>query len=177
MQHPADRLRQMVSSLSEEPQRCFVMWACSALGLRPNMDGPRPFFTLDHLDQRVRYLVDELNMMEIYIVPSVIHFIVDLLEGFIDPERGERGLDSNLQEHQALKQMLKTPLDDRPFHFPDDSIKYIMKFLENNMLGREGQTRETEVMLDEIIKARDELFPSIYWEQWNQFCLQGRKPN
>lgn len=173
MQHPADTLRQMVSGLSEKPQRCFVMWGCPALGLVPNMDAPKPWFTVDDLDRRVRYLIDELNLMEKYVVPSVIHFMVDLLEGFVDPERADHTLDFNLQEHQALNSLLETPLDDRPFHFPDDSIKKMMGFFENNMMGREARTREAEEMLDEIVRARDEHFPSAYWEQWNKFCLRG----
>ena len=183
MQSPVDRLRDAVKRMPEKLSSILVYNGCIAIGrapLRSNnpYDANRPAaeryqrLTVDDLCDQITQLI-ELGMMEEFIIPAILNYVIAEHERIADKDVANEILDNSLSTLQRLELQLSLPVNLRSVPVSDDALVEMIEMFKEGMLRQPKAREEFLDIADSLREFIETTFPRQYWREWEQHYLRS----
>lgn len=176
----------IMHDLPADDRGMLLYFVCGAMGkfgdrtgIKATLDTPIRHLNWDvelkDLYERMVYLVEEVRLVEEYVVLGAIAFTKAHLEAWADAENSERNKQGFLRAIESAQKDLALPIEQRLDRRSDKQIHDFIAIVEPSIQNAEARRQESENLLSRLNQEFAATFTLEFWDAFRELRIRRNR--
>jgi hypothetical protein len=131
---------------------------------------------IEDLNQRLRFLTDEIGISEEFIIKGLFAHFIEWYEDQSDRDSTADAIDLHLGMIERLRDDLKKPIDQRFYKRPDEEVQAFLEKVQQQASSVPQNRERSEKMRAYFQGLKNNVFNDTFWRQYDREQMTLYKP-